>query len=50
MSVTDLSNTCVLLLVNKIYTTENKDLCCSEPCYLTPKREASYVQYLVSLG
>ena len=27
-------------------TTENKDLCNSEPGYLTPKRDDSYVRYL----
>ena len=36
----------ILLLVNKIRTTENKDLCGSEPGYLTPKRHDSYVRYL----
>ena len=45
-TVADLSNTLVLLLVSKIYTTENKtsarDLCNSELGYLSPKRDDSY--------
>ena len=37
-------------MVTKTQTTENKDLCYSEPGYLTPKRDDSYVRYLGWLG
>ena len=41
-----LSDMSVLLSVNKIHTTENKDLCGSEQSYLKPKRDDSHVRYL----